>query len=228
MIIGRNDKIAIYTAVIGNYDKEIVASKNIDDNMDLFLYTDNYLIKSIDRKIIHVEKQINDNTKSARYIKIISPERIHTYKYSLWIDGHVSIIGNIRDLINNNIIADEFTGIAMMGHPERMCLYDEANYCIDMKKDHKSIINDQINRYKSEGFPNDYGLARTTVIFRESDNNNVHKLMEYWWNEVINGSCRDQISFNYSVWKNNCIYNHLNPYLFLKYFKQHRCHVAHI
>lgn len=226
MIIDVDDKIAVYTAVIGNYDKEIIVSKNIDINMDLFLYTDSRFIRADDRKMIYVKKQIEDNIKSARYLKINIPEYIHNYKYSLWVDGHISIIGNIRNLINNNITNDEFTGIAIIEHPDRMCLYDEANYCAEMKKDCELIIQKQIDKYKHEGFPRDYGLVRTTVIFRESSNSNVCKLMECWWNEVLNGSHRDQISFNYSVWKSNCSYNHLNPYLFLKYFKQHRCHKA--
>ena len=40
------------------------------------------------------------------------------------------------------------------------------------------------------------------AILRRHNSEDVRRAMEYWWNELKNNSRRDQLSFNYSAWKN--------------------------
>lgn len=228
MIIKPEDKIAIYSAVIGSCDKEIIKSTYKNDNDDMFLFTNNHNILSHDRVIHYVEKLINDDVRASKFIKIMPHLYLQQYKYSLYIDGHISIIDNIRDMINNHISTTNFTGIVLLEHPYRTCAYNEAKECIKLKKDYKEIIEKQITKYEHELFPKNIGLIRGGVIFREHNNPNVIKIMETWLSEVLNGSRRDQISFNYAVWKNNARYNQLSKVLYTKYFKQHKCHNSHI
>ena len=40
-------------------------------------------------------------------------------------------------------------------------------------------------------------------MIRKHNDPNCIKLMEYWWNIVLNGSKRDQLSLFYAKWKTN-------------------------
>ena len=86
-------------------------------------------------------------------------------------------------------------------HPKRTCIYKEAEECIKIKKDALVNITQQIQKYKDTGYPKDNGLAETNVIYRIHNNEYCKKLMETWANEVIKYSHRDQLSFNYALWK---------------------------
>lgn len=71
--------------------------------------------------------------------------------------------------------------------------------------DDKETILKQMNRYIQEGFPRDFGSAANGAIVREHADPVCIRIMETWWQEVRNGSRRDQLSFWYSVWKNGYI-----------------------
>lgn len=71
-----------------------------------------------------------------------------------------------------------------------------------MKKDTNDIVDPQMKRYKSEGFPEKYGLLQSNIMIRKHNNPDCIRLMEDWTKEIIGGSHRDQLSFNYCCWKN--------------------------
>jgi hypothetical protein len=72
--------------------------------------------------------------------------------------------------------------------------------CLHRCKDDPELIHRQVFRYTQEGYPANNGLAECTVLLRR----NTKRLQEFnalWWNEILGGSIRDQISFPYAVWK---------------------------
>ena len=73
--------------------------------------------------------------------------------------------------------------------------------CISMKKDTSININPQIKKYKDENFPSNFGLVETNIIYRKHNEPYCIKLMYLWANELISRSHRDQLSFNYALWK---------------------------
>ena len=59
-----------------------------------------------------------------------------------------------------------------------------------------------MKKYKQEGFPKNYGLPQTCIVFRYHNDESCKRLMKTWWEEIKNESHRDQLSFNYALWKN--------------------------
>jgi hypothetical protein len=96
--------------------------------------------------------------------------------------------------------------MAAFDHLSCNCLYEEAKRCIERDKDNKNIIDKQISKYKKEGMPLNYGLIQNRILLRKHNDPTVIKTMEDWWQEIVNYSKRDQISFCYSTWKNNLEY----------------------
>ena len=100
-------------------------------------------------------------------------------------------------------------------HPQRNCIYKEVDAVIKLKKDTLENVTPQIERYKEEGFPENYGLLQSNILIRKHNNADCIKLMECWWEELKNGSHRDQLSFNYVSWKNpNIKIKYLDKYIY--------------
>jgi hypothetical protein len=53
----------------------------------------------------------------------------------------------------------------------------------------------------TEGYPKNNGLFATGLIVMKNNNDNCINLFKTWSNEYVNGSRRDQLSVNYSIWK---------------------------
>jgi hypothetical protein len=141
-------------------------------------------------------KPFADPCRNAKQYKV-SPSCVWAdYDATIWVDANMRVTRGFDELLP----LLEGHPVIMFKHFERDCLYDEANVCKAMGLDDPQIIDAQIARYREEGFPAHYGLPECCTILRKRDPD-VAFLMHTWWNEIANGSRRDQLSFMYSVWK---------------------------
>jgi len=207
-IFGKKEKkIVFYTAIFGNYDSLKEPPKKLLKNCDFICFTDNLNIKSNRYKIIYCKKDKNlgDHMQSRIY-KILPYKYIPLqYKYSIWIDGHIKLKKfNIFKLIKKHL---KKTKWLVFVHPQRNCIYEEALVCVKLKKDKKENINRQVSRYKKEGYPKNNGLVANGFILREHNDKKVIEVCDAWWEEMQNGSRRDQMSFCYVAWKKEFYYD---------------------
>jgi hypothetical protein len=108
------------------------------------------------------------------------------YNLSIWVDGNVIIKGDLNKLLKN-ILKDDCS-IYVPTHPQRKCIYAESEAVIAMKKDTREIIKPQLDRYRSEGFPKDFGLLQSNIMIRKHNEKDCIKFIEEWFSEVKNGS----------------------------------------
>ncbi len=198
-------KGAVYTAITGGYD--IVHDPVfVDENLDYYLFTDNENIKSNVFKVVKVDNVENlDPVRLARKIKIVGNwEYLQDYDYTIWTDGKLQIIGDLNEYI---VKYAKGAPLLCFNHHDRDDLYDEAQFCAARNTDSSEMIYEQTERYRTEGFPEHYGLTDTCFLIKDNKSIELKKAMMDWWNEVKNGSKRDQISFCYAFWKNNLIYD---------------------
>ena len=97
-----------------------------------------------------------------------------------------------------------------INHPDRNCVYQEAEAVIELKKDIKDIVSIQTNRYTDENYPKNNGMIASGILYRKHNNPVLKELMDEWWNEVKSMSRRDQLSFNYVCWKRDFQYSICN------------------
>lgn len=198
--------IAIYTAVFGEYDELKEPPEEIK-GCDFYCFTDNKNIVSQKWKIIHTESEFEDKTRDARRIKCLSHKFLPNYKYTLWTDANVIFKEhNIKGLFDKFLRNHD---IAIHLHQDRDCVYDEMVACVERKIDHLSKIVNQVIGYLHEGYPQHNGLAETTVVFRR-DSEAVRMINEKWWQEIRLKSKRDQLSIDYTLWKNQVPYYGIN------------------
>jgi len=202
----KKNKIAVYTAIFGDYDKLIAPEEKIE-GCDFYCFTDNKNLKSDFFKIINVEGEFSDPTRNARKIKTLSHKYLPEYEYTLWIDANIVFINfDIKELFKKFLKNND---IAIHSHQVRSCVYDEFVTCSSLEVDDAYLMASQIVRYTKEGYPKNNGLAETTVVFRRNTEL-VKKINEDWWNEIKNGSRRDQLSIDYVIWKNSTEYFRIN------------------
>ena len=198
----KKNNIAVYTAIFGDYDKLIIPEKEIE-GCDFYCFTDNKKLQSDFYKIIQVEGEFSDPTRNARKIKILSHKYLPEYEYTLWIDANICFREFDVKKMFNNFLANH--DIAIHKHNVRDCVYNEFSYCTEIEIDSPAIMANQIVRYIKEDYPINNGLVETGVLFRRNTKS-IKKINEDWWNEIKNGSKRDQLSICYVIWKNKIDY----------------------
>ena len=57
--------------------------------------------------------------------------------------------------------------------------------------------------------PSHIGLAETNLMLRDHRDPKCEEVMKLWESEVLKGSHRDQLSFNYACWKLGVKYGYL-------------------
>lgn len=185
-------KKVVYTVLIGNY--ELYEPTYINKEWSLICFTDQN-ITSKNWSIVRV-KDNNYPRKKAREIKIRC-DKFLDFDICLFIDSKFTIKCNLDKFIEENLKGD----ITLMEHNKRVCVYDEARFCINNDIGNKKDILNQIRFYKEAGFPLNFGLYGTGILIRKNTSD-VIKFMKMWYNEIEKYSCRDQISFSYILWKN--------------------------
>ena len=194
------NKVVCYTCITGGYDSlkdPLVVSKGID----YICFTDNPFLKSKVWQTKPIPKELDylSNIKKQRIVKICPHRYLKEYDISIWVDGSFQIIGDLMKFIEQYDLKK--TSLYTRIHPTRDCIYDEANICVSTKRETKYIADKQTNRYKLEGYPKNAGLAETGIILRQHNDIRCKLMSNIWASEILNGSHRDQLSFNYACWK---------------------------
>lgn len=187
-------KIALYTAICGNKDKLIKAPKI--EGVETILFTDCDVKNNMGWKIIKIEDGLLTPRLNAKKPKILPHKYLSEFNTTLWVDGNMSFL-NVHKFINKFKNED----MVVFNHG-RNCIYDEAKVVIKKKKDDVNVVNRHMVKYRDKSYPSNNGLICGGVILRQNKPE-INKIMDEWWVEIINGSSRDQLSFNYVAWLNN-------------------------
>lgn len=184
----------VYTAIFG--DKDEIKSIDRSKGIDYLVFTDDPMLRSHDFEIIVVPRIFDDPVLNAKVYKILQSKDLAEYDYSLWIDASMSVNGVDVNALFDNYLKDH--DIALHKHPDRNCIYDEAEACIRHNKDNPTKISQQMETYRLSGYPKQNGLVSAGIIFRRHTVA-ISQLNEAWWREIMKHSRRDQLSFNYVV-----------------------------
>ena len=199
----KEPKVVVYTCITGGYDN-ILEPTVVTPGVDYICFTDNPNMKSKTWKLVPIPNELlsYSKVKQQRGVKILAHRYLSNYDISIWVDGAVIVRGNIKeylgtlDLKNYSVFIPE--------HPARKCIYKEKDACVKIKKikgDEVALADRQMKRYKDEKFPENFGLVQTNVMIRRHNDQYSKDLMEKWWSELKDYSHRDQLSFNYALWK---------------------------
>lgn len=193
-----NYRLAVYTALFGDYDS-LIEPKERFEGCDFICFTDQINLKSNIWEIRIIEKcDLPPNIMNRKY-KILPHLFLSEYDWSLYVDANIIILRNPIDL------AKKYLGnyyMVLPKHFARTCIYDEAKECTRLGKANYEEIKIQMDKYKREGFPANFGLGENNILLRKHNSENIIKIMNEWWHEFNTHAKRDQLSLGYVLWKN--------------------------
>jgi len=163
-------------------------------------------------------RKIENKEHADREVKILGHKFLDGV--TLYVDGNIRIVGDLNDFIN------EISSVwSMFVHNKRNCIYQEGERVVGRWFELREAVDQQMDRYHSEGFPEEYGLGQNNILLRDFSNSKVRKLNELWWGEFGKGVPRDQLSLMYCFWKMGWYPNLLPIYRHRLFFKKKKHYV---
>lgn len=199
-------KFIIYTAVFGRIGDKLYPPQNIPDDIECHAFVDrDFGLKNGWLRRPAIWKHATNPRLRARRHKLLVHEIYPGVEYSLWVDGCLTPIVDPRRIVEAHL---DGVDIAVFSHMERNCLYKELEACIRLRKDNPQVMRDQVNRYRKEGYPYNNGLGETTALIRRHTPEAI-EFCKAWWEELRANSVRDQLSFDYLMWKRGMKYGYI-------------------
>lgn len=220
--IAKDEQVVVYTAITNAYD-DLKEPLFVDPRCKYICFTDNPDLKSEHWEIRMLESCETDYNRQAKKVKILPHLFFPEFEWSIYIDGKFQITGDLVSLINDNAKNSNF--LCFM-HFSRHTVGEEAAACIRLGLDREELIRDQLKAYKAEGYPDEGELIEGGILFRKHNDVELIRVMECWWEEILNKSKRDQLSFNYVAWKNQFFFDILDLVLYdnkyVKYYPHNK------
>ncbi len=203
--------ICVYTCITGDYDN-LIEIKSKEKNIDYYCFTNNKSIKSNTWNVIYIEDKSLSNFLLSRKIKIMGNDIVNKYDIALWMDASVEFKKNINDFINKYMEKDDV--FTCFKHGERNNILEEMNACLRFRKENIENINKLKEFYKKENYNYDNGLIEATVFIKRPSDKKVQETMKLWFEMLKNYAKRDQLSFNYAVFKTGLKVKYINEKVF--------------
>lgn len=182
-------KKVVYTAMFGKYE-ELKEPTIVTPGWEYVCFSDTECYSNVWSINKAMWNETNPQHRAREY-------KLNAFfgEQSIWLDASFQINCNLDDFWNKHYK----DGITAPRHPVRACAYREAQICMRRDLDGKNV-HKQINRYTSEGMPMNAGLISSGILMRDNSQQ-VKDFCALWWEQILNGSLRDQIGFAYCDWK---------------------------
>jgi Protein of unknown function (DUF616) len=184
----------IYTAITAGH-AELHDHPDIPDT-DFVCYSDDPIVHQdlSDRWELRPVEAATDLSprRRAKFHKIFPPS---PYEWTVWVDGSHRLRLDSTDMVDAMIAASPH-GFGLHKHPRLDCIYPEGDAALTLWKCRDQPIMEQLQHYRREGHPPNWGLwACGSICRRQSPL--LDGLMQQWWSQILTWSERDQISLAY-------------------------------
>lgn len=136
--------------------------------------------------------------RTARYYKTLPQLAFPDADVWIWVDG------NVRPRVDPETLVARYLpdgiDLAVLRHPDRACLYTEADFCAQHGYDDRATLEAQAAAYRAADMPERWGLAETRVVIRRNTPE-IRALNAAWWVEIAAHSRRDQVAFPFVCWR---------------------------
>ena len=103
----------------------------------------------------------------------------------IWVDANQIINSDLDEFVRHNP-----GDLVTTKHPQRDCIYKEAEAIVKYKKDKMENMKEQMELYRADGYPEKAGLCETCVIIRRQTPE-VMSVMDMWEELLRKYSHRD-------------------------------------
>lgn len=184
----------VYTCLFGYSERFLDQKLEGDGRTDFVCFTDDEELRSDFWQMKVVPKTLLDPHRRSKGFKHRPHIFFPNHEFSLYIDNTVELTTSpsafFKQLKTNNSF------FMMFEHPERSCVYDEAEIVERYGFDDPDLIKNQMKFYESFNYQRMNGLHATTVMLRRHNDPKIKTAMNEWHDQVLRYSKRDQLSFD--------------------------------
>jgi hypothetical protein len=189
-----NATIAVITSSIGT--NNLITPEKWLDKVDYHAFVEPHQLSVDDMWHRHEYVSFSldpkyKNRRDAKIYKICPHLFLPGYDYYIWMDATHTLEADPEELIEEYLKGSE---IAVFQHPERDCVYEEAELVKQIGFDHANLIEDQLDFYREMEYPEHNGLYELPARIQKN-NGRTKQLGLMWWEQICMFSSRDQISF---------------------------------
>ncbi|MEP6342607.1 MAG: glycosyltransferase domain-containing protein [Maricaulaceae bacterium] len=192
--LSRSVDRVLYCVNIGGYDSPPDLGISGDfDGYTKILITDSVVSKDYkDWTVLRPTIRFRDVKRTCLWYKthphILFPNADHV----VWIDSNIDFHAGAFDLLKAHEAISE---IATFRHPDRDCVYKEAEAIKSLRLDRHQAVDIALNNFEKYSMPRNFGLYETNVLYSKARDLQVRSFFNLWWKFIFFGSRRDQLSF---------------------------------
>jgi hypothetical protein len=183
--------VAVVTALYGAYDTLKPVLPQTDLKVDWVLVTDDPTLRggALGWRTVYLPRPGVHPNRAAKVPKLF-PWEFTSATQSVWLDASFRVIS--PDFVTGALaLADP---IAQFVHPERDCVYAEAEASAKLAKYAGQDFDAQTAEYRERGHPEHWGLWAGGVIARKHGDVNIFNCSEQWNELITHGTFQDQVS----------------------------------
>ena len=169
------------------------------DDIDFVCFTDDPALRSKFWTVKLMPRGALDPARMAKKIKALPHRFLPGHDWSLYIDNTVRLKVAPAQLFDE-LLAPSASPLVCFRHPERDCVYQEADEVIALGFDDPERVRAQMRIYRQRGYPAHNGLAKSAFLLRRHRDPSLAPVLECWHEQVLRHSKRDQLSFNPVTW----------------------------
>lgn len=205
-------KLVIYTVLVGDKEtlnnplKRLPATATSDLELEFVCFTDNPALTSSVWSFRPIPERLIPPNRLSRLPKALPHLLFPDEEYSLYIDNTVAF----KRLPQASDLGEERgTVFRAFRHPWRSCPQDEADVVVRSGLDDVGRIIAQTQFYDRRSPLADIKtLTAGTVLLRRHHDPRVRKFGEWWWEQILLFSARDQLSLDQCALATNCPIDH--------------------
>lgn len=183
--------ITVYTSIVG-LRGSLTEGQNTD-GAQFLAFVDRPWQSQIWREVPAFDR-FRSPQRNALAPKISAHHFIDT-AYSLWLEANVTLHVPAPWLVTDWLAGYD---IAVLAHPKRDCVYEEAVACVLQGAANQIVVAEQMARYRASGLAEHSGLPATYIVLRRHSTN-VSLFNSIWWSEYTRFAAHDQLSFMFAA-----------------------------
>jgi hypothetical protein len=195
----RRSRRVVYTCLFGYSERFNDFTYERDADVDFICFTDDPELRSEFWTIRFVPSINPDPAKAAKQVKALPHIFLPEYDCSLYIDNTVQLQARPRYFFDH-VLAASSSPLVCFRHPERACVYDEADEVVRLGLDEPARVHEQMEQYRRAGYPTKNGLAQGSFLLRRHNDRSLVPVMNDWFAQVSRYSRRDQLALNPAMW----------------------------
>lgn len=190
-------RIAVVTGIFGDFDRLLPIDPCWKDNADFYLFSDRKFANPGNWTQLHCNYDHHDPRRRARFIKTHLPTYFSSYDWVFWVDGNIMLCVDPKYMVQ--ILEQSDSYFFSFKHPHRANVIHEAVACLKLGKDDFDVLSKHISQNISRPGMRAPLLFETGVSIMKPHDADVRKMCVLWWEAIMLGSKRDQLSLPLAV-----------------------------